>query len=81
MTAAPGISFAIPAKYARRMIDSRQATTSRYRYIGLKMVSITPMIYDLFNYETATDIKLPPSIKQGCLVVEVAPNSPAERFN
>ena len=81
MTATPGISFAIPSKYASEFLDTRRtAIASKYRYLGMKMISITPQINQLFNVHTSSDIKIPRSLFHGCLIIEVAPNSPAERF-
>lgn len=81
MTAAPGISFAIPAKYAKEFLETKISSIgSKYRYLGMKMITITPQIYHLFNTQPNSDIRLPANLKQGCIVIEVAPNSPAERF-
>lgn len=80
MTAAPGISFAIPSKYASEFLNTKiESIASKYRYIGMKMISITPQIFYLFNSQPSSDIRLPGELKRGCLVVDVAPGSPAER--
>lgn len=82
MTAAPGISFAIPSKYAGEFLDSRiNSIGSKYRYLGMKMITLTPQIYYLFNSQPSSDIRLPENLNQGCLVVDVAPNSPAEKYS
>jgi S1-C subfamily serine protease len=81
MTATPGISFAIPSKYASEFLDIRRASiASKYRYLGMKMISITPQINHLFNEHTGSDIKIPKNLYHGCLIIEVSPDSPAERF-
>lgn len=78
MTAAPGISFAIPSKYALEFLNAKtNSIASKYRYLGMKMISLTPQIYYLFNTQPNSDIRIPD--RQGCLVVDVAPNSPAEK--
>lgn len=81
MTAAPGISFAIPSKYAHEFLEPKtNSIGSKYRYLGMKMISITPQIFYLFNSQVMSDIRLPEMLRQGCLVVDVAPNSPSERY-
>ena len=82
MTAAPGISFAIPSKYASEFLNTKTSSiASKYRYLGMKMISLTPQIFYLFNSHPSSDIHLPEMLRQGCLVVDVAPNSPADRFS
>ena len=81
MTAAPGISFAIPSKYAIEFIQSEEslAARSKHYYLGMKMISLTPMSCELFSLQSGFDIGLPEHLSQGSLVIEVAPNSPADR--
>jgi S1-C subfamily serine protease len=82
MTATAGISFAIPSKYVKEFVqiaDTEKSVGSKYRYLGMKMITLTPQIHHLFTHEANTDIKIPRDLRHGCLVIEVAPNSPAEK--
>lgn len=82
MTATPGISFAIPSKYAIHFMQSEnnpKQSPQKPRYIGMKMITITPQIRDLFNMQPGSDIEIPSDVHNGSLVIEVAPNSPAEK--
>ena len=82
-----GISFAIPSKYAVEFMHSPSSPV-RCRYFGMKMLSVTPQIVQMFSNDQESsrtvgaafsDIRLPRDLRQGCLVVEVSVNSPAER--
>ena len=82
MTATAGISFAIPSKYVNEFVnisDTQKTVGSKYRYLGMKMITLNAQIYHLFTHEANTDIRIPRELKQGCLIIEVAPNSPAEK--
>lgn len=87
MTATPGISFAIPSHYLvdfiRGAASAEKSTRNRKKtkqcYLGMKMISITPQIRDLFNMQTGSDIQVPRDVQNGCLVIEVAPYSPADK--
>jgi S1-C subfamily serine protease len=81
MTAAPGISFAIPSKYAIEFLNTQNNSIgSQSYYTGMKMITLTPQIYYLFNSQPNSDIRLSESQRNGCLVVDVTPNSPADRL-
>ena len=81
MTATPGISFAIPSKYVIEFLKpDKSRVGSKNHYVGMKMVSLTPQIHSIFNKQYHSDINLPSHIKHGCLIVEVAPNSPSQRY-
>lgn len=84
----------IPSNYAiafAKSVDSNSklSTTNpspsalpkptRTRYLGMKMITVTPQIIHLFNMQPWSDIKLPNELMSGSLVIEVLPNSPAER--
>jgi S1-C subfamily serine protease len=80
MTSTPGFSFAIPSKYAVEFLDSsKSSVANKYRYLGMKMLTLSPQIRQMFEMQPYGDIKLPNGIDYGCLVVEVAPNSPAQK--
>ena len=58
--------------------DSKSAG-SRCNYFGMKMITITQQVHDFVNSQPGFNIKLPSHISEGCLVTEVAPNSPAQK--
>ncbi len=79
MTATPGISFAIPSQYLKDFIKEPKTFRKRQWYLGMKMISITPQICDFFAMQIGSDIQVPRDVHNGCLVIEVAPYSPAEK--
>ena len=58
---------------------SKAPKLTKARYLGMKMISVTPQIVKLFNTSQASDITLPDDLVIGSLVIEVLPNSPAQR--
>ncbi len=82
MTATPGISFAIPSKYAIEFIktDSSNNNNNKRKYLGIKMISLSPQIRDLFSLQPGADIKIPDDVYTGSLIITVAPNSPADMY-
>jgi S1-C subfamily serine protease len=77
LTAAPGISFAIPSSFAKQFLDVAQRTAQKPRAkkfgIGISMLSITPEIRHHIQYRTSY------AIKNGVLLAEVSPGTPADR--
>ena len=80
MTTMPGISFAIPSKYAiefLQLIKSSEAlggkkasvstvnSSPHSRYLGIKMISLTPQLNNAFNMYPNSDIRIPPDLNQG----------------
>ncbi len=73
MTTMPGISFAIPSKYAIDLLKQVQtepstvlpSRTYQSRYIGIKMITITPQLHSSFNRFPNSDIKIPSDLTQG----------------
>jgi len=86
MTATPGISFAIPSHYAIEFIkaetnennNEKITGSQKCKYIGMKMITLTPQIRDLFSLQPGADIKIPEDVHTGSLVIAVAPGSPAD---
>jgi S1-C subfamily serine protease len=93
----PGISFAIPAKYALEfmhrpdqddqinsswssLIGAKSKSNGREKrhVTGMKILSITPVINEYFK-RFMSDIRIPAEVNQGCLVIDVLRNSPADR--
>lgn len=81
MTATAGISFAIPSKYVIDFIHKIDQKPNKKKnfYLGMKLVSITPQIQQLFSLQSSSDIKLPSELQHGSLVIEVASQSPADK--
>ena len=78
LTATTGISFAIPSKYAKQFLESKEKTfTKGHPYLGITMVSITPQILSIFK-DQASDIRIPNNISEGIIIVDISPNSPAD---
>jgi serine protease Do len=65
-----GIGFAIPANLARNVMEQLTATGKVVRgYLGVSMQDISPALADQFKLTT----------REGALVVDVVPESPAEK--
>ena len=75
MTAAPGISFAIPSNIAKEFINSTKTSKKKpaNKYgLGVLMLTITPnVLYSLRSRITS-------SVTQGVLLVLILPESPAD---
>lgn len=81
MTAAPGISFAIPSDLARQFCNraNKTAKTPRppaVRYsIGVSMITVTPQVLEALRREMG----LERDIKHGVFLARVLPYSPADK--
>ena len=80
MTAAPGISFAIPSDVARQFCNRANRTakalptkTTQYG-IGVSMVTITPQVLQALRQEMG----LKEDVKHGVFLARVWPDSPAD---
>ena len=77
MKMTPGISFAIPIDHAKQFLDKskqkKQGKVQR-RYMGIKMLAITPQIIDELRYR----INLPHDVTHGIVVYQVVQDSPAD---
>lgn len=75
-----GISFAIPSDKIRQFLTeshNRQAkgkTTTKKKYIGVRMMSLTPTLAKELKGRTADF----PDVTSGAYVIEVIPRTPAE---
>jgi S1-C subfamily serine protease len=80
MKVTDGISFSIPSKYAISLLEtSNKANQKKYKYMGIKIITLTLPLYRMLKIQSNFDIKIPKNFVQGCLVIEVEPNSPSER--
>jgi serine protease Do len=61
------------------MDSDSKSVGSRCNYFGMKMITITQQVHDFINSQPGFNIKLPGHISEGCLVIEVAPDSPAQK--
>lgn len=73
---AQGLGFAIPIETVKQITD--QLATQRkveHSYLGIKMTDLTPEVKENLNRETGLRILE----ERGVVIVEVLPNSPADR--
>ncbi|MGH0178554.1 UNVERIFIED_CONTAM: hypothetical protein FKN15_012832 [Acipenser sinensis] len=76
-----GISFAIPSDRIRRFLNeshdkhSKEVKAVKKRFIGIRMLSITPALVEELKEKNADF----PDVRSGIYVLEVVPNSPAQK--
>ncbi|RXM28695.1 Serine protease HTRA3 [Acipenser ruthenus] len=76
-----GISFAIPSDRIRRFLNeshdkhSKEVKAVKKRFIGIRMLSITPALVEELKQKNADF----PDVWSGIYVHEVVPNSPAQK--
>ncbi|MGB5635357.1 MAG: HhoA/HhoB/HtrA family serine endopeptidase [Waterburya sp.] len=73
---AQGLGFAIPVNAAREIAEELIATGKvDHPYLGIQMMAITPELKQEFKSQKNLDIDL----ESGILIVDVVPNSPADK--
>ncbi len=73
---AQGLGFAIPVNAAREIAEELIATGKvDHPYLGIQMIAISPELKQEFKSQKNLDIDL----ESGILIVEVVPNSPADK--
>lgn len=75
---AQGLGFAIPIETAKRIADSLIATGKvEHPYLGIQMINLSPMAREEINEQMKNDFKI--TQDKGVLIVQVIPNSPAQK--
>ncbi len=75
---ANGIGFAIPINSAQSIAEQLvQKGKVDHAYLGIQMVDITPEVKQQVNSNPNAPIKL--TVDQGVILMEIIPNSPAEK--
>lgn len=75
---AQGLGFAIPIETAKRIADSLIATGKvEHPYLGIQMINLSPMAREEINEQLKNDFKI--TQDKGVLIVQVIPNSPAQK--
>jgi len=76
-TRAQGLGFAIPIETVERIANQLFATGQvQHPYLGIQMVNLTPRVKERLAEQT--DIRLASDRDNGVLIVQVAPDSPAQ---
>lgn len=75
---ATGIGFAIPINTAKQLQDTlARGEQVPHPYVGIRMITLTPEVAKRNNEDPNSRLTLPET--KGVLVVEVVPNTPADR--
>ncbi|HIK28283.1 MAG: trypsin-like peptidase domain-containing protein [Oscillatoriaceae bacterium SKW80] len=75
---AQGLGFAIPIETAKRIADSLIATGKvEHPYLGIQMINLSPIAREEINEQMKNDFKI--TQDKGVLIVQVIPNSPAQK--